>query len=173
MKSYVLSVIVDNYPGVLTRVCQLFNRRSYNLESVTAGVTENESISRLTLVGKVDNEEELQQITKQIKKLENVHKVLSLENNQCICKEIMFIRVKAAQHTRQNIMSIVEIFKGSIVDVSTGAIVVQVAGDEKKLKAFQDLMKPFGIIEVVKSGYIAIERGEIKVESELQFASGQ
>jgi acetolactate synthase-1/3 small subunit len=159
MKSYVLSVIVDNNPGVLTRVCQLFNRRAYNLESVTAGVTEDERISRLTLITKVEHEFEIDQILKQIRKLENVHRVQLLNHSDSICKQIMLIRVKAEDKNRQQIMSIVNIFKADIVDVTPKDLVIQVVGDENKLRAFEDLITPFGILEVVSSGFIAIQRG--------------
>lgn len=159
MKSYVLSVIVDNNPGVLTRVCQLFNRRGYNLQSVTAGVTENERISRLTLIGNVRDESELQQITKQIRKLENVHTVVSLTDSNSICKQIMFIKVKAEEKTREQIMNIVNIFKAFIVDVTPKALIMQITGDRNKLNAFEELVSPFGILEVVSSGFIAIQRG--------------
>lgn len=159
MKSYVLSVIVDNNPGVLTRVCQLFNRRAYNLESVTAGVTENDRISRLTLITKVEHEFEVDQIMKQIRKLENVHRVQLLNPSEAICKQIMLIRVKAEDESRQQIMTIVDIFKADIVDVTPNDLVIQVTGDENKLRAFEDLITPFGILEVVSSGFIAIQRG--------------
>lgn len=160
MKTYVLSVTVDNNPGVLTRVCQLFNRRAYNLESVTAGVTENERISRLTLITKVEGEHEIDQVVKQLKKLENVYKVSRFKNSNSLCKEIMFMKVRATPETRPQITSIVSIFKASIVDVSPEDVIIQITGDESKLKVFQELVEPFGILELVSSGYIAIERGQ-------------
>ncbi|MCT4663378.1 MAG: acetolactate synthase small subunit [Tissierellales bacterium] len=160
MKSYVLSVTVDNNPGVLTRVCQLFNRRAYNLESVTAGVTENERISKLTLITKVKEDHEIEQVVKQLKKLENVHKVSRLTDANSLCKEIMFMKVSATAETRPQITSIVNIFKADIVDVAPEDVIIQVTGDESKLKVFQELMQPFGILEVVSSGYIAIKRGQ-------------
>ncbi|MFD3157244.1 acetolactate synthase small subunit [Haloimpatiens sp. FM7330] len=159
MKKYVLSVIVDNNPGVLTRVCQLFNKRAYNLESVTAGVTENEKVSRLTLITKVENDNQIEQIIKQIRKLENVHKVILMNDLNSICKEIMFVRVKADLETRPKIMSIVNIFKAYIADAAPTDLVIQIIGDKDKLKAFTELVKPFGILELVSSGFIAIQRG--------------
>lgn len=160
MKSHVLSVIVDNSPGVLTRVCQLFNRRAYNLESVTAGITEDIKISRLTLITKVQEKDQLNQIVKQLRKLENVHEVSLLDNNNILCKEILFMKVKANDETRFQLMNIVNIFKAEIIDVATSEIVIQITGDEDKLKMFQELVEPFGIVEVVSSGYIAIQRGQ-------------
>lgn len=161
MESYVLSVIVDNNPGVLTRVCQLFNRRAYNLESVTAGVTENNSISRLTLITKVEECNEIDQIVKQLRKLENVHSVSKLLNNNMLCKEIMFMKVSATDETRAQLMSVINIFKAEIIDAAMSDVIIQITGDESKLKVFQELVEPFGILEVVSSGYIAINRSQI------------
>ncbi|MDP4144653.1 MAG: acetolactate synthase small subunit [Bacillota bacterium] len=159
MKSYVLSAIVDNNPGVLTRVCQLFNRRGYNLASVTAGVTENERISRLTLIASVENDETVDQIIKQMRKLEDVHKVVLLQESNSICREIMLIKVKAEGNTRQEIINIVNIFRAAIVDVTPETLTIEITGDNSKLTAFQGLVEPFGILEVVTSGFIAIQRG--------------
>lgn len=161
MESYVLSVIVDNNPGVLTRVCQLFNRRAYNLESVTAGVTENSSISRLTLITKVEECNEIDQIVKQLRKLENVHSVSKLLNNNMLCKEIMFMKVSATDETRAQLMSVINIFKAEVIDAAKSDVIIQITGDESKLKVFQELVEPFGILEVVSSGYIAINRSQI------------
>lgn len=159
MKKYVISATVDNAPGILTRVCQLFNKRAYNLESVTAGVTENQQVSRLTLITKVQEENQIDQIIKQIRKLENVNKVVLMDNSNYLCKEIMFVRVKAEIETRPKIMNVAEIFKAHIANVSPTDLVLQITGDENKLAAFIELLKPFGILELVSSGSIAIQRG--------------
>lgn len=159
MKKYVISATIDNAPGILTRVCQLFNKRAYNLESVTAGVTENQQVSRLTLITKVQEENQINQIIKQIRKLENVNSVMLMDNSNCICKEIMFVRVKAEIETRPKIMNVAEIFKAHIANVSPTDLVLQITGDENKLIAFIELLKPFGILELVSSGSIAIQRG--------------
>lgn len=159
MKKYVLSATVDNIPGILTRVCQLFNKRAYNLESVTAGVTENEEISRLTVITKVEKDNQIDQIIKQIRKLENVHNVILMDNLNCICKEIMFVRVKVDIETSPKIMEVAKIFKAFIVDVTLTDLVIQITGDENKLSAFTEILKPFGILELVSSGFIAIGRG--------------
>ena len=159
MKSYVLSVLVDNNPGVMTRVCGLFNRRGYNLDSVTAGVTEDERISRLTLTSTVEAEEEMQQIIRQIKKLEDVHKVILLDENNSVCKEIVMVKVKAQGIERQEIINLTNIFRAAIVDVSTNTFTIEITGDRNKISAFIDILEPFGIAEVVRSGFIAIKRG--------------
>lgn len=159
MSLYALGVLVDNNPGVLTRVCELFNRRGYNLESVTAGVTENPKLSRLTLISKVKSEEEIDQIIKQIKKLEDVHRVMLIDNDKCLCKKITFIKVKAEGAKRQEILNSVNIFRASVVDVTTEMLTIEITGDENKLDAFKNLLEPYGILELVSSGFIAIERG--------------
>lgn len=159
LKSYVLSVLVDNNPGVITRVCGLFNRRGFNLEGVTGGVTENERISRLTLVAKVEEEDVIDQIVKQIRKLEDVHTVVILDDLNSICKQIMLFKVTAEGNVRQEMINIVNIFRASIVDVTPKTLTIEITGDNNKLSAFQKLVEPFGIVEVVSSGFIAIQRG--------------
>lgn len=160
MRSYILSVLVDNNPGVLTRVCSLFKRRGYNLESVTAGITEDEKISRLTLIAKVEDDNIANQIIKQIKKLEDVHKVILLDDLNSVCKQLMFFKVKAEGTRKQELINIVNIFRASIVDVTHNTLTVEITGDNDKLSGFQNLVEPFGILEVVSSGYIAIQRGK-------------
>lgn len=157
---YVLSVLVDNAPGVLTRVCGLFNRRGYNLESVTAGVTENEKISRLTLIASVNDENEVEQIIKQIKKIEVVHKVVLLNKEDSVCREIMLIKVNAEGTQRQEILNTVSIFRASVVDVTTKTFTIEITGNTNKIEAFEKMLQTYGIIEVVSSGTIAIQRGE-------------
>lgn len=160
MHLYVLSVLVDNAPGVLTRVCGLFNRRGYNLESVTAGVTENEKISRLTLIASVNDENEVEQIIKQIKKIEVVHKVVLLNKEDSVCREIMLIKVNAEGTQRQEILNTVSIFRASVVDVTTKTFTIEITGNTNKIEAFEKMLQTYGIIEVVSSGTIAIQRGE-------------
>lgn len=159
LNPYVLSVLVDNNPGVLTRVCALFNRRGYNLESVTAGVTEDEKLSRLTLISKMNEEEEVEQLIKQIKKLEDVHKVVVLNASESVCKTIMFIKVNAKGAARQEILNSVNIFRAAVVDVTNETLTIEITGDSNKIEAFKELLDPYGIIEVVSSGFIAIQRG--------------
>lgn len=157
--SHVLSILVDNNPGVLTRVCALFNRRGFNIESVTAGHTENERLTRITLITKVEDDDGIDQIIKQIRKLEDVHKVEQLDNENSICKQITFIKVNAVGSSRQEIINIVNIFRVFIVDVTQTTLTIEITGDNSKLNAFENLIKPFGIIEIVSSGFIAMQRG--------------
>lgn len=162
VKSYVLSAIVDNNPGILIRVAGLFNRRGYNLDSVTAGVTDNPRISRLTILVSVE-EDEIIQIVNQINKLEDVHKVAALDDSKSVCKEMMLVKVKAVGEERQEIINIVNIFRASIVDVTTESFIIEITGDNDKLSAIEELLKPYGIIEIVRSGFIGIERGKDKI----------
>lgn len=162
MRSYVLSAIVDNNPGILIRVAGLFNRRGYNLDSVTAGVTDNPRISRLTILVSVE-EDEINQIVNQIKKLEDVHKVAALDDSKSVCKEMMLVKVEAAGEVRQEIINIVNIFRASIVDVTTESFIIEITGDKDKLSAIEELLKPYGIIEIVRSGFIGMERGKDKI----------
>ncbi|MBC8062881.1 MAG: acetolactate synthase small subunit [Clostridiaceae bacterium] len=159
MISHVLSILVDNNPGVLTRVCALFNRRGFNIESVSSGHTENERLTRITLLTKVEDAEGIDQIIKQIRKLEDVHNVYQLDNENSICKQILLIKVKAEGNNRQEIINIVNIFRVSIVDVTQTTLTIEITGDNSKLCAFENLIEPFGILEIVSSGFIAMQRG--------------
>jgi len=157
--SHVLSILVDNNPGVLTRVCALFNRRGFNIESVSSGHTENKRLTRITLITKVEDDEGIDQIIKQIRKLEDVHKVEQLDNENSICKQILLIKVKAEGANRQEIINIGNIFRVSIVDVTQTTLTIEITGDNSKLCAFENLIEPFGILEIVGSGFIAMQRG--------------
>ena len=159
MISHVLSILVDNNPGVLTRVCSLFNRRGFNIDTVSSGHTEDEKLTRITLVTKVSDDAGIEQITKQIRKLEDVHKVEQLDNENSVCKQMLFIKVKADSNNRQEIINIGKIFEVSIVDVTEATLIIQILGDNGKLCAFENLIKPFGILEIVGSGFIAMQRG--------------
>ena len=159
MISHVLSILVDNNPGVLTRVCSLFNRRGFNIESVSSGHTENKKLTRITLITKVEDDEGIDQIIKQIRKLEDVHKVEQLDNDNSICKQILLIKVKAEGNSRQEIINIGNIFRVSIVDVTQTTLTIEITGDNSKLCAFENLIEPFGILEIVGSGFIAMQRG--------------
>ncbi|CDM68602.1 Acetolactate synthase, small subunit [Clostridium bornimense] len=160
MKKYVLLAIVEDNPGVLTRVCQLFTRRSFNLDSVTAGKTEKEGFSRLTLITTAENDYVVDQICKQMSKLEEVKKVKALEEDMIICKEIAMIKIKCDNNKKTEIVNIANIFKGTIVDVSKETVTVEMTADVEKLNAFIELVKE-DIVELVSSGYIAMERGSL------------
>lgn len=160
MKKYVLLAIVEDNPGVLTRVCQLFTRRSFNLDSVTAGKTEKEGFSRLTLITTAEDDYVVDQICKQMSKLEEVKKVKVLKEDMIICKEIAMIKIKCDNKKKTEIVNLANIFKGIIVDVSKETVTVEMTADVEKLNAFIELVKE-DIVELVSSGYIAMERGNL------------
>jgi acetolactate synthase-1/3 small subunit len=159
MAKHVLSVLVENYAGVLSRVAGLFSRRSFNIDSLAVGVTENPEVSRITIVVEGDDYA-VEQVTKQLNKLINVITVKKLESGDSVQRELALIKVNADASTRAEIMQIVEIFRAKIVDVSANTLTVEVSGDEEKVKALEDMLKQFGIKEIVRTGLIALERGE-------------
>lgn len=156
---HTLSVLVENKPGVLTRIAGLFARRGFNIESLAVGETENPNISRMTI--SVDGQDQpLEQVTKQLHKLINVIKITDLDPATSLDRELVMVKVKADADTRSEIMQIVEIFRAKIVDVSKSALIIEVTGTREKLAAIMSLLRPFGIQELVRTGRIAIDRGK-------------
>ncbi|HHT65258.1 MAG: acetolactate synthase small subunit [Caldicoprobacterales bacterium] len=154
---YVLGVLVDNHPGVLSKVSGLFSRRGFNIDSLAVGVTENPEISRITIV--VDGDEYIvDQLTKQLNKLINVIKV-SVIGEDSISRELALIKVKATPVTRNQIVDIVNIFRAKVVDVNRNSIIVEITGDSKKIAALEEMLDDFGILEMVRTGNISIDRG--------------
>lgn len=154
---YVLGVLVDNHPGVLSRVSGLFSRRGFNIESLAVGVTENPAVSRITIV--VDGDEYIVgQVTKQLNKLINVIKV-SIIGEDSISRELALIKVRATPATRNQILDIVNIFRAKVVDVNRNSVIVEITGDSKKIAALEEMLDDFGILEMVRTGNISIDRG--------------
>jgi len=154
---HVLGVLVDNYPGVLSKVVGLFSRRGFNIESLAVGVTEDPKVSRITIV--VDGDDyTVDQVTKQLNKLINVIKV-SIIGEDSISRELALIKVKATPETRNQIVDIVNIFRAKVVDVNRHSIIVEITGDSKKIAALEDMLQDFGILEIVRTGNISIDRG--------------
>lgn len=154
---YVLGVLVDNHPGVLSKVSGLFSRRGFNIDSLAVGETENPAISRITIV--VDGDEYIvDQLTKQLNKLINVIKV-SIIGEDSISRELALIKVKATPATRNQIVDIVNIFRAKVVDVNRDSIIVEITGDSKKIAALEEMLNDFGILELVRTGNISIDRG--------------
>ncbi len=153
-----LSVLVENKPGVLTRIAGMFARRGYNIHSLAVGPTEDERVSRLTLV--VGTEAvQLEQIIKQLNKLVHVLKIVELEENAAIEREMQLVKVNADPAIRSQIIEIAEVFRAKIVDVDHDSITIEVAGNPSKLEAIVELLQPYGIRELVRSGTIALARG--------------
>lgn len=155
---HTISVVVENKPGVLSRVANLFARRSFNIESLAVGVTENPAISRMTIVVAGD-EKTLEQITKQLYKLIDVLKVYDLPHDKAVDRELVLIKVGASEKTRQEITQIVDIFRGRIVDVADTSLTIELTGDEGKIVGAEKLLSKFGIKELVRTGKIALQRG--------------
>ncbi len=166
MAKYTLSVLVENRSGVLSRVAGLFSRRGFNIDSLAVGVTENPEVSRMTIVVNGD-EYTVEQVSKQLNKLIDVIKIRALENSESVSRELALIKVNATAATRSEIIQIVEIFRAKIVDVSKNTLTVEISGATDKVEALEDMLKQFGIKEIVRTGTIAIERGNryIKVGS--------
>jgi acetolactate synthase-1/3 small subunit len=155
---HTLSVLVENKPGVLARVAGLFARRGFNIDSLAVGVTENPDMSRMTVVVDVE-EHSLEQVYKQLNKLINVIKVVDLPDDNSVQRELILVKVKADARTRAEIIEMVDIFRGKIVDVGKGTVSIEVTGTGSKLRALEDLLKPYGIVELARTGMVALNRG--------------
>ena len=155
---HIISVMVENKSGVLAKVAGLFSRRGYNIDSLAVGPTDNRSISRITIVVNAENHS-IEQITKQLYKLINVIKIQELNPLNIVERELVLIKVSADSKTRPEILEIVSIFRANIVDVGKKSLMVEITGSNRKIKALEDLLKPFGILELVRTGKIACTRG--------------
>ena len=154
---HTLAVLVENHPGVLTRVAGLFARRAYNINSLSVCQTENPSISRMTIV--VDGDDAvIEQVTKQLHKLVAVHKVSDLTQEAVVDRELALIRIKVRADTRLEVLQIVDVFRGRVVDMGRSNLTVELTGDEEKIDAFVRTIRPFGLMELVRTGKIAITR---------------
>jgi len=158
MSRHTLSVLVENKPGVLTRVAGLFARRAFNIHSLAVGPTEHPEISRITVV--VDVEElPLEQVTKQLNKLINVIKIVELEQDSSVQRELLLVKVRADLATRSHVLEVVQLFRAHVVDVVPDAVTIEATGGPGKVEALLAALEPFGIREIVQSGTVAIGRG--------------
>lgn len=158
MSRHTLSVLVENKPGVLTRVAGLFARRAFNIHSLAVGPTEHDEISRITVVVDVD-ELPLEQVTKQLNKLVNIIKIVELEPEASVQRELLLVKVRADMSTRSHVLEVVELFRAHVVDVVPDAVTIEATGNGAKLDALLAALEPFGIREIVQSGTVAIGRG--------------
>mgnify|MGYP001954984631 CR=1 FL=1 len=158
MEKHTISVLVNNQPGVLQRVAGLFGRRGFNIESITVGESEEKGLSRMVIVTKGDART-LEQITKQLYKLIDVIKVVDLSSHPMVDRELALIKVNAGAAERSEILSIVETFRAAVVDIGTTTMIVQVVGDPNKVDAMVELLKPYGIKELTRTGVTAMIRG--------------
>lgn len=155
---HVLSLLVEDKPGILTRVAALFARRGYNIQSLAVGTTEIEGVSRMTVVVSLDGQP-LEQVTKQLNKLVNVLKIVELEADNSVARDHMMVKVRTDVTTRSQVLEAVTLFRARVIDVVSDSVVIEVTGDSAKCQAFIKVLEPFGIKELVQSGAIAISRG--------------
>ncbi len=156
--SHILSLLVEDKPGLLTRVAGLFARRCFNIESLAVGASEIEGLSRITVV--VDVEAlPLEQVTKQLNKLINVIKIVELDPGQAVEREHLLVKVRVDNTTRSQVLEAVNLFRARVVDVATDALIIEVTGDSGKVQALLRVLEPFGIKELAQSGLLAMGRG--------------
>jgi acetolactate synthase-1/3 small subunit len=156
--NHIISVLVENKAGVLAKISGLFSRRGFNIESLAVGPTDDEKISRITLSVSAE-EHSIEQIVKQLYKLINVIKIQELDPSNIVERELVLIKINADSKTRPEILEIVSVFRANIVDVAKKTLMIEITGDSKKVKALEDLLRPFGILELVRTGKIACTRG--------------
>lgn len=157
-RKHILSILVENKPGVLTRIAGLFARRGFNIDTLAVGPTDDPTLSRITLT--LDGAmHPIDQVTKQLHKLVNVIKIRDLEPTETVARELALFKISADGATRAEVMQMVEIFRGKIIDVAKRSVIVEVTGSWEKIEAFERMVRPFGLIEMARTGEIAISRG--------------
>ncbi|CAM3530481.1 acetolactate synthase small subunit [Paenibacillus lupini] len=161
MKKHTIAVIVNDQPGVLQRVSGLFGRRGFNIESITVGASEEQGLSRMVIVTSGDDHT-LEQVTKQLYKLIDVIKVIDLSSNPMVSRELALIKVSAEPAARPEILGVVDTFRAAVVDIGTHSLIVQVIGDTEKIDAMVELLKPYGIRELSRTGVTALNRGNAR-----------
>jgi acetolactate synthase I/III small subunit len=156
---HTISVLVEDRPGVLTRIAGLFAARGFNIDSLAVGATEQVGVSRMTIVINVEDKP-LEQVTKQLNKLVNVIKILEHEQGSAVERELMLVKVKADGDARARVMEIADVFRVNVVDVTHDTLTLEAAGKSEKLEALLGLLRDFGIVELSRTGRIALGRGE-------------
>ncbi|MDP8943711.1 MAG: acetolactate synthase small subunit, partial [Actinomycetota bacterium] len=154
-RRHILSILVENKPGVLARIAGLFARRGFNIETLAVGPTDDPTISRITLT--VDGAlHPIDQVTKQLHKLVNVIKIRDLEPDETVARELALFKVSAEGAARAEVMQFTEIFRGKVIDVSRRSVTVEITGTDDKIEAYERMVRPFGLIEMVRTGEIAV-----------------
>lgn len=161
IRRHTISILVNNQPGVLQRVSGLFGRRGFNIESITVGESEEHGLSRMVIVTQGD-EKTLEQVSKQLYKLIDVIKVIDLSSNPMVSRELALIKVNADAAARPEILSVIETFRAAVVDIGPNSLVVQVVGDSDKIDAMVELLTPYGIKEMSRTGVTAMIRGSVR-----------
>ena len=158
MSTHTLSVLVENKPGVLARIAGLFSHRGFNIDSLAVGPTEHPEVSRMTIVVNVETSP-LEQVTKQLNKLVEVIKVVELDTDYSVNRELLLVKVKADASSRGQVLELVQLFRAKVVDVASDAVTIQIVGNQGKLEDFLRVIEPYGVRELVQSGVVAIGRG--------------
>lgn len=158
MGKHIFSILVDNKPGVMTRVSSMFTRRGFNIDTLTVGETESPEYSRMT-VSMTGDDYSKDQVVKQLSKIHDVKQVQVMERDETVTRELLLIKVKNDSSTRQDVLAAVDVFRSKIVDYSPDALCIELTGETTKLNAFIELVKPFGIMEICRTGIVALERG--------------
>ena len=159
--NHIISVLVENKAGVLAKISGLFSRRGFNIESLAVGPTDDESISRITLVVNAETHS-IEQVVKQLYKLKNVLKIQELDPANIVERELVLVKVSADSNKRAEILEIANIFRASIVDVAKKSLVIEITGTSRKIEGIEEMLRPYGILELVRTGKIAINRGSKK-----------
>lgn len=163
MKRHILSILVNNQAGTLSRISGLFTRRGFNIESFSAGVIGNGDLTRIT-VTTICDDQAIKQITRQVEKLVDVIEIIELLENTSVLRELALIKIKASNHIRTEIVGIVDIFRANIIDVSPETITVEMTGDQSKIEAFCELVSTYGIKEIARTGLAGLGRGSLSIE---------
>ncbi|MGN0613369.1 MAG: acetolactate synthase small subunit [Porcipelethomonas sp.] len=158
MAKYVFGILVSNKSGVLTRVSSMFTRRGFNIDALTVGETQSPDLSRIT-VCMMGDEYSKNQIIKQLDKMHDVKKVKVMERDETVTRELLLIKIKNDSSTRQDVLAAVDVFRSKIIDYSPDALCIEITGETTKINAFIELVKPFGIMEMCRTGLVALERG--------------
>lgn len=160
MSTHILSVLVENKPGVLARIAGLFARRGFNIDSLAVGETEDPSVSRMTIVCSAAGKP-LEHITKQLHKLINVLKIAELPHDDSVERELAMIKVGVSAGKRAEVLEVAEIFRAKVLDVDPNALTIEATGAPEKIVALEELLRPYGIVEMVRTGRIALARGSV------------
>ena len=163
---YTVGVLVDNEPGVLSRVSGLFFRRGFNIDSLAVGTTQDPEVSRITIVVKGDDAK-VEQLVQQLYKLICVQKVQVMQTRNSVERQLLLVKVKASIAEREGLMRLVDIFKAKVLDVTKNSMVLQITGDNDKIDALMSLLGDYGILELVRTGVVALERGEDVMTSDI------
>lgn len=163
----IISLTVLNQAGVLNRITGLFSKKHFNIESITVGHSETEGISRMTLVVNVQEENEIEQITKQLNKQIDVLKVVDITSHSIVTRELALIKVMSTPATRMEIQGLIQPFRATVIDVSRESVVIQVTGEPEKIEVLIDLLKPYGIKEIARTGTTAFTRGMQRATKEV------